>query len=209
MGLIVQDINRSSTKTTTDERTFICVPLNGYHSKLLFFGTFVCKEKPPYLSNGRVIDGMEVIKTVLTSYISLFISAIALLLGLYNWKQSLARFRAQITLEELRKGCWNAMCVITNDSSRSISATKMYIMSDGERLNPLSPTPIDNGRRYLYKHDGVGVAASDNTTKFPLNFSSYEAKVVNLVVTSKPSNKGSYLIIETAKRKHKIRITNS
>ncbi|MET1173765.1 hypothetical protein [Paenibacillus amylolyticus] len=142
---------------------------------------------------------------MITSYISLAISAIALSLGLYNWKQSLIRFRATVQLEEVLKGCWNVKCTVTNDSSRSTSIIKAHIYSGEEMLNHIAATPIKNGK-FMYKMDGESVAIANEIASFPLNFAPYETKVFNRIVTSKPGNQKSYLVIQTAKRRLKIKI---
>jgi hypothetical protein len=146
---------------------------------------------------------------LITSYISLVISTIALSLGLYNWRQSLVRFRAAFTVEELPRGCWNVKCTITNDSSRSISVIKAYIVSNNDIMTILTPEKATRGSDYFYKLDGQVIANTPDPTAFPVLLTAYQATIINRVVTQKPSDSKSYLIIQTARKKHRIKITTS
>lgn len=106
---------------------------------------------------------------MITSYISLAISAIALSLGLYNWRQSLVKFRAAFTLRELPEGCWNVMCTVTNDSSRSISVIKAYIISNKDIMTHLTPEKATRGTDYFYRLDGQIIARTPDPTFFHLH----------------------------------------
>jgi hypothetical protein len=147
----------------------------------------------------------EVLRLKITDYISLTISFIALLIGLYNLKQSMVRFRSETKLEEVLGDCWVVECTITNYSSRPVSVIDLFITSQGKRIIHIKPTPIRTGE-FLYKLDGIAVAKSDKSTSFPLSFSPYESKLINIVLTKKPANKDSYLVIKTANRKHQQKL---
>lgn len=143
---------------------------------------------------------------MITSYISLVISAFALFIGIYNWSQSLVKFKSETTIEEALHGCWCLGCTITNYSSRPVSAIDIFVTSGGSRSVHIVPTPIRTGE-VLYKLDGIAVAKAPSSTSFPLSFSPYESKYMNIVLTKKPDNRTSYLVVKTARKEHRMKIS--
>lgn len=141
----------------------------------------------------------------LTSIISIVISFIALLLGIYNWQQSLIRFTIEVKPMQLSHGRWSFACISTNQSTRSASIIRAYIISNNNKIKRIIPTPAEDGTS-LFKI-GEEVIAKSVSVNFPIMFSSGESKFFPLVFDSELSISNSYVVLEVAKKKFKFKIT--
>lgn len=131
---------------------------------------------------------------MLVGYISLGVAVISLLLGLYNWNQSLLRLRADIRSYHTLNGCWAVESVVSNKSSRPFTILSSTIV--GPDNKPIQEVELRKANGFfVYMHDGSNVGTTKNPTSYPVQVSAYGAGELATVLVNKPV--GAKLLITT------------
>lgn len=142
---------------------------------------------------------------MITSYISLAISAIALFISLHNWRQSLGRIGAKISIIELKNDCWSVEAVVINKSSRTISLLDWYPVIGGLKPDLIEPRITKSGT-YAFMKDGEMVGHSKTYPSPPIHVGAYETRLLDMVFSQNPTPKKSYIVIQTSGRKYKFKM---
>ena len=142
---------------------------------------------------------------MITSYISLIISAFALFIGIYNWRQSLIRITAKIDVIELKNNTWSVGALIINKSSRTVSLLDWYTVIDDAKQELLEPRLSNNGM-YVYMKDGEMVGHSNTYPRPPIHIGAYETQHIDMVFSQNPNTRNSYIVVQTSGRKFKFKV---
>jgi len=141
------------------------------------------------------------------SYISLGVAVISLLLGIYNWYQSIVRLRIDTKIYNTVDDYWAVETVISNLASRPVTVL------DTRLIPPKNQTLEEAELRrakdfYVFMHDGRNVGATTFRTEYPLMIEAYGADTVIRIVNKKPAPNTKFEIKTPTRRfRFKIRVS--
>ena len=143
----------------------------------------------------------------MVSYISLGIAVISLLLGIYNWYQSIVRLRIDAKIYNTVDDYWAVETVISNLAARPVT------ILDTRLIPPKNQTFVEAELRrardfYVFMHDGRNVGTATFRTEYPLMLGAYGADTVLRIVNQKPAPNTKFEIKTPTRRfRFKIRVS--
>ena len=136
---------------------------------------------------------------------SIAISFIALLLGIYNWRKSLVKLRADIFIHPLNGECWAIEIMLSNDSSRPVSILNSKVVVAKTELNQVECRPTRAGF-HVYMFNGANVGQTNNPTTFPFQIAAYGARNMEMVLSQQPDVAQCKIHIQTPGKLFKFKV---
>ena len=123
----------------------------------------------------------------MVSYISLSVAIISLLLGVYNWYQSVLRLYVDTKVYNTRDDYWAIEATICNLSARPVSILETRIIAPKNQT--VEEAEIRKAAHfYVFMHNGANVGTINEYTDYPFQIPAYGAKTVVRVVLGKPTH---------------------